>query len=271
MSFSEYEIIPSRKLKCLLPSCQMKTIKIASCLITISLAMVGAGLAEVMTIELKQGRSELVDVLGRDGDKVKVKWLKDGRILSVALDKLSDESRKEVLKKLKKSPSSYPRLDVEVSIGKRRKSKSSSYSKSVEITSKIIVTNVEQNVTCPPCQSNIIFIGQKLSDSSAYVVLSNQSFEIVPTNKGAVFESEPFVTTYYNDSDSSGYKYVGYLVVIADNKNHVIFSKTIHTALKKAISVNSKLIAQMRKYETATYMDKFMKERKNPGYRPTRF
>ena len=225
--------------------------------------MAGAGLAEVMTIELKEGRSELVDVLGRDGDKVKVKWLKDGRILSFSMDKLSDESRKEVLKKLKNSTSSYPPLDAEVSIGKRRKGDSDSYyMKSMTITGKITVTNENQNVTCPPCKSHIVFLGQSQRDTAKFVVLSNQAFDIVPTDRGAVFESEPFVTTYDSDNrgkgNMGGYKYVGYLLIVSDNKKRVLLSKTIYPALKKAMATNTELVQKFRSYKTGSYLNKSM-------------
>lgn len=243
----------------------MKSIKIATFLIAASFTMAGAVLAEVMTIELKKGRSELVDVLELNGDKIKVKWLKDGRVLSIPLSKLSDDSQKEVLKKIKKSTSAYPPVEAEVSVGKRRKS---SYNTEMTVTSKVTVTNRGRNVSCPPCKCNIIFIGQNTSSSSKYVVLSNQAFTIKPTNSGALFESEPFVTSY---SEYSGYKYVGYLVVVADKKKHVLFSKTIYPALKKAIAKDSQLVAGMTKYETGTYMNKSMIKPKEEEYNRTRF
>ena len=253
----------------------MKSIKIATFLIAASFSMVGVVSAEVMTIELKKGRSELVDVLELNGDKIKVKWLKDGRVLSFPLSRLSDDSQKEVLKKIKKSTSSYPPVEAEVSVGKRRKSGSSSYMTSMTITSKVTVTNEDRNVTCPPCKCNIIFVGQSQRNTSKYVVLSNQAFTIEPTNRGALFESEPFVTTYDSDNrgvgNSGGYKYVGYLVVVADKKKHVLFSKTIYPALKKAIAKDSQLVAGMTKYETGTYMNKSMIKPKVEKFGTTRF
>jgi len=244
----------------------MKTIQITSSILLTLWALAGMGMAEVMTIELKQGRTEMVDVLGLEGDKVKVKWLKDGRTLSFPLSKLSAESQKDVLKKIKNSTSSYPPVEAVVSIGKRRTSESSSYMKTMSVTSKVTVTNEDHKVTCPPCKCNMLFIGQSQRYTDRYVVLSNQAFEIKPTDRGAVFESEPFVTSYDSDNrgagNSGGYKYVGYLVIIADKKTQVIYSKTIYPALRKAISVNADLVAKMREYETGTYMDKSMKVRK---------
>jgi len=247
---------------------QMKSIKITAFLIVASFAMVGAALAEVMTVELKTGRSELVDVLGLSGDKIKVKSLKNGKVISFSISKLSDESQKKVLKKIKRSPSAYPPVEVKVSIGKRRESSSSSYEKSVSITSKLTVTNEDRTVECPPCKCNMIFIGQSDRYKDKYVVLSNQSFTIVPTNRGAVFASEPFVTTY---SEYSGYKYVGYLVVVADKKKHVIYTKTIYPALKKALAKDPLLVSKMVGYKRGTYLNKSMTSSESELYDRTRF
>ena len=267
LELSIIEYIARRNLNCLsvLP---MKNIKCASCLIIWSLMMVAIGRAEIMTIELNNGRSEMVDVLGVSGDSVKVKWLKDDRVLSFPLSKLSAESKKEVLAKIKKSTSSYPPVEAEVDIGKRRKSSSSSYSKSMSITAKVTVTNEDRRVECPPCKCNMIFIGQSVLDKDQYVVLSNQPFTITPTDKGAVFESEPFVTTY---SEYSGYKYVGSLIVVSDKKKHILFSKTLYPALKKAIGKNAQLVAKMTKYKTSTYLNKSMSKMEMPSYDDTRF
>ena len=203
----------------------------------------------------------VVILLERQGDKVSVKRVKDGKTFLISPDTLSDKSAKILKEKAKELKEAIPPLEIDVVIGKRRKQYDESYyMKAMNITSKIKVTNKSNKIECPPCQGNIVFIGQDQRRTSLYCVLSNQYFKITPTTRGASYETKPFTVVYDSDNKGSGniggYKYVGYLVVLRDKDDKVIATKTTYSMIKKALENKVNAAENLIKYKKETLIDK---------------
>lgn len=220
--------------------------------------------AEILTISDKKGRSMVVELVSRQGNKIVVKRLKDNKTFTIDPLTLSEESQKEIKEKSKKIKEAYPPIEAKVVINKRRKhAHRSYYMKKMTISSKITLTNKNSKIISPNCQCNIIFIGQSQRDTDRFVVLSNESFKLTPTHKGTDFKSTPTVTSYDSDNrgygNIGGYKYVGYLLVVSDrDRKSVVLTKTMYSTIKKAMEANGALANNMRNYKEGTYLDKSM-------------
>ncbi|NWK56130.1 hypothetical protein HW115_10955 [Verrucomicrobiaceae bacterium N1E253] len=224
------------------------------------------GFAEILTISDKKGRTMIVELVSRQGEKVVIKRLKDNKTFTIDPSTLSEESQQEIKEKLQEVKEAYPPIDATVVVSKRRKSENSSYyMKEMTISSKVTLTNEDSNVLSPTCQCNILFIGQNQRYSDRFVVLANESFKLTPAHQGSDFNSPPTVTSYDSDNKGSGniggYKYVGYLLVVSDQeRKSIILTKTVYSAIKKAMAANTRLAGTMRDYKVGTYLNKAMVE-----------
>jgi len=247
----------------------MKLNQIAT-LMALSILMMASCMAEVITIEDSKGRSMMVDLLAGNDQSVKIKRLKDGKVFSMPFSSLSAKSQKEIKKKLKTLKPEYPPLEVDVVMGKRRKKENDSYyMKAMTITAKVTVTNKDRKMPCPPCHGNIIFVGESQKYKDRFLILSSQTFELVPTDRGTEFVSESFVTTYDSDNKGSGniggYKYEGYLLVVSDDEGRVLLTKTLFPAIKKAMATQANFVSKFSKYPVGTYLSKSMGLTKLPS------
>jgi len=229
------------------------------------LALASSAMAapEVLTIVSDKGKQMKVSLVGKEGHKFIVRRVSDGKKFPIPPKMLSPESKQLLTDKFKALQAMYPEIEAAVSIGKRRASlNGSSYYKRMKVTGKVTLTNKEINRQCPPCSAHLIFIGQDQRDVNHFQVLSNQKFNITPTPKGTLFTAVPFTTSYDSDNKGSsnigGYKYVGYLLVVLDKKKNVILTKTLHTKIKKAMTMSANLPKTMMKYAEGLVVDKSM-------------
>ncbi|SHK40326.1 hypothetical protein SAMN02745181_3734 [Rubritalea squalenifaciens DSM 18772] len=221
--------------------------------------------AEEILIQNTSGKSIQAEVVSRDGDKVTIKRNKDGRSFTIPLSSLNADSKKKVLKELERLANSYPKLEADIVIGKRRNySNGSYYMKKMDITSKTTIKNTDLNRGCPPCDCHIILVGQDQREEDLFSVLSNQKFELTPNHKGAEFEAKPVFTKYDSDNKGTGniggYKYVGYLLVVMDKESSVILTKTNYSKIEKAIELDSSRIKKFCDYEADQKLDSRMDE-----------
>jgi hypothetical protein len=207
-----------------------------------------------------------VELLARlDDDSFRIKRIKDGKIFTIRSGCLCSESKKLLLEKAKDLKLLYPELEIKVSISKRRKKEGGSYyMKSMTISGRVTLINKDLNVPSPPCYCNIIFFGESQKYEDSYKIISNQAFKLEPTPKGASFGSEPFITSYDSDNKGrgnlGGYKYVGYLIIIADENGKVLQTKTLFPPLKKIIEMNVSIISKIKGYSEGTSLNKSMKK-----------
>jgi len=230
-------------------------------LMALSLLMMASCMAEVITIEDSKGRSMMVDLLAGNDQSVKIKRLKDGKVFSMPFSSLSEKSKKEIKKKLKTLKPEQPPLEATVVIGKRSNSRnrdyySDDYSDQRTITAKITLTNKDRGTPSPPCHCNIIFIGERMRNKDEFMVLSNQPFELVPTAKGTIFKSEPFISSY-------SYKYKGYLLVVSNDEGRILHTKTLLSEIKKAMATQANFASKFSKYTQYTRLKKSMLKAKS--------
>jgi len=223
--------------------------------------------AEVVTIESKSGKTMIVSLVSKQGDKVVIKRASDNKEFTISPDSLSDESKKLLLEKMKTLKEAYPPLEASVTIGKRRKADNDSYyMKKMTITSKVTLENTDRDIPCPTCTMNIIFIGQSQKNTDEYLVLSNQAFEVKPTLKGITKETAPFATSYDSDNKGEGniggYKYIGYLVVVTGSDKEIILTKTISSVIKKALEIDASTAERIKSFPQNTKIGKDMKKAK---------
>ena len=231
--------------------------------LVMSLSFTSSALAEVVTLTSKKGDNLIVTLLAKQGDKVLIKRASDNKEFAISLDTLSDESQASVSEKMKLLKAVYPPLDIKVSVNKRRKHKvGSSYIKVMTVSAKITVTNEDNRISCPSCNTDIIFIGQDQRDPSKYKILSSQEREIIPHDRGYSFSSESFDTEYDSDNKGvgnwGGYKYVGYLFVVCDDNNEVLHTKTNYVVIEKALESSVTKAADLMSYASGTILDKSM-------------
>jgi len=205
----------------------------------------------------------IVELISRQGDKIEIKRLKDGKTFMISPDVLDAASQALIKEKIKTIKVVYPPLEADVVISKRRKKDNGSYYMTEMTTSaKVTVTNEDKQRTSPPCSCNIIFVGQSQQNTDRFKVLSNQAFDLTPTPKGSSFSSDSFDTQYDSDNKGNGnlggYKYVGYLLIVAEKDESVILTKTLYSYIKKALNANTSFAATIREYDEGTILTKKM-------------
>ena len=219
--------------------------------------------AKIITIESRDGKLMTVTVNALKGDKVVIKRTKDSKLFTISPDSLSPNSKQQILQEMKLLKDIYPPLEADVSIGKRRSANNGSYyMKKMDISSKVSLFNKDNNIECPPCTVNMIFIGQDQSATSKFRVLSNQQFKLSPTPRGVNHSTKPFLTTYDSGNKGygnfGGYKYVAYLLVVKDKKNQVIHTKTLYSKIKKAIDQDRDFAKKLAALKTGTTLGENM-------------
>ena len=227
------------------------------------LSLVAPAFAEVVTLTSKNGKNLVVTLVAKQGDKVLVRRASDSKEFAVSLDTLNEESQQNVMDKMKSLKDAYPPLELDVVLGKRRNRVSGSYyMKDMEITAKVTVTNKDHRIPCPECSADIIFIGQDQKDPDLYKVMSTQRRGVKPTEKGAVFDSTPFVTRYDSDNKGynnvGGYKYVGYVLVVSDQDGKVLHTKATSGFIKKALDSSVTKVTDLMSYTEGAVLDKGM-------------
>lgn len=231
-----------------------------------SLLLLGsAAHAEDLILINKNGQSIEASVTGQNEGKITIKRSKDGKEFTIPLDSLNEDSQKKVQKELKRLATSYPPIKVDVVIGKRRQDyEGSDYRKLMEITSKTTLTNTDLNRSSPPCMGNILILGQDQRSDYKYKILSNQEFNLTPGHRGVDFEAKPVRTVYDSDNKGygniGGYKYVGYIIIITDEKEkEIIHYDSNYSKAKKAMEMSSKLITEIREYSAEKMVDENLK------------
>ena len=219
--------------------------------------------AKIITIESIKGKAMTVELVAVQERNITIKRTKDNREFTIATDSLSPQSQRLIAKEATALKERYPPLDADVSVSKRRKADNDSYyMKKMVITSKITLTNKNHKIPCPPCKINMIFIGQDQRNPDIFSLLSNQQFKVTPTPKGTQTQTSPFETSYDSDNKGEGniggYKYVGYLLIVSDKNNKVIYTKTLYSKIKKALDLDISITNKLKLYAPGTKLNQLM-------------
>jgi hypothetical protein len=203
--------------------------------------------------------------VGKEGDKVVIRRVDNGKEYTISPDSLSEGSQKLIQDQAKNLKAVYPPLEADVVIGTRRKpSNGSSYMRNMEVSAKVTLTNTKVNVDCPPCTGTLLFVGQDQSFDKDFKILSSQKFEMKPTKEGTLFLAESFSTIYDSDNKGEGnlggFKYEGYLLVVRDQDGTVILTKTVYSKMKNALENDVSLVEVLCKLPTGTQLNESMKK-----------
>lgn len=173
----------------------------------------------------------------------------DGNIFNVKISLFDQESQKKIVAA---APLAFPKLDIKVSIGKRReKQRGSSYMKSNLVSVSTKIKNTARDIDLPKCKFTIFLIGRnarryanKSMDWSK--ILSIQKFETsILASKEYSHEFVPIRTSYDSDKDSTntgGWEFDGYLLIIQDPKGEILLAKSSIGPVKTTVINNPQLL-----------------------------
>jgi len=243
----------------------MKTMKLTPIRIITLLYLLYTAIAaaEDVSLESKEGKVMVVSLISRQGDKVLIKRKSDNKKFTISPDSLSEKSKKIILEKMKTLKVDYPKLEALVIINKRRKGDDVSlFTKELKrstITSKITLKKIDSHIPCPTCTMNIVFLGESQRLPDNYMILSNQAFQVTPTDKGIITKTTPFSTSYDKDKEGvgniGGYKYVGYLLIITNAEKEIIYTKTNSSVFKKALKLDASAAERAKSFTQNTLCD----------------
>lgn len=197
-----------------------------------------------------KGRAMDVEVLSftKSSGNVRIKR-KDGNIFNLKISLFDEESQKKIEAA---APAAFPKLDINISVGKRRqKHDGSFYMKRnlVSVTAKI--KNISRDIDLPKCHFTIFLIGR---NSKRYAdrkldwskILSIQKFETaILASKEFSHELVPISTSYDSDKDYTnlgGWEFDGYLLVIQKPDGEILMGKSSIGPLKTAVTNNPQLL-----------------------------
>lgn len=218
-----------------------------------------------MILEDLKGRQMEITVLRKEGEKIVIERVDNGKEYKISPDSLSESSQAELLEIVKNLKPAYPPINADVVIGTRRKDHNgSSYMRKMDVSAKVTLTNEKANVDSPPCKGEMVFLGQNQKFDREFQILSNQKFTLTPTKDGTVFEAKPFATTYDSDNKGDGniggFKYEGYLLVVRDMEDKVLFTKTVYSKIKKALELDVSFADELSKLPTGTLLNDSLKK-----------
>lgn len=197
-----------------------------------------------------KGRTMDVEVTAytKSSGNVRIKR-KDGNFFNVKISLFDKESQKRIKAA---APAAYPKLNINISAGKRRqKVAGSSYMKSNLVSVSVKIKNPARDIDLPKCRFTIILIGR---NSKRYAdknldwskILSIQKFETaILASKEYSQELQPISTKYDSDKDSSnigGWEYDGYLLIVQKPDGEILKAKSSIGPLKTSVVDNPALL-----------------------------
>lgn len=179
------------------------------------------------------GQTMDVEVLAytKSSGNVKIKRIEDGQIFNVKIDVFDPESQKAIAEA---APVRIPKLNVDVSVGRRRaREGDSSFMKRQEITVTIKAENESRDIDLAKTKFTVLLIARNTrrysseNSDTAKILLKEDFSQSLQAGKDLEYECQPVVTSYDSDRDSSnigGWEYDGYLLVLQDPEGKVITS-----------------------------------------------
>lgn len=215
---------------------------------------------KVMSVRDTKGRSIEIELLSVTGESIRFKRLDNAKEFSVAINTFDEDSQQKIRKEAATLPAVLPPLDVDVVIGKRRSKKQSYYVEDQEISCTVKLKNLSQTIPLPGLTGRVLFVGRNQRTPDAYTILSVQDFpvELKPGESSAA-ELKSFLTKYDSDNKGlgnvGGYQYSGYLLVLLNDKQEVVFDQTTDGGIRKALTERPMLLEKMAAYPRRAYFN----------------
>ena len=230
----------------------LPTSTLAALLVTLSIfaaAVFSVSAAEI-EVASTSGQKITVEVLGYTASSGNVRIKRsDGQIINTKISVFDKASQEKIVAN---APKESAKLDLEVSVGKKReRDGDSSYRKTMIVTTSVKVSNQSRDIDLPQTKFTLLLVGRNSKryadrDQDWYKVLSVQTFstELV-AGKASEHELKTIKTSYDSDKDDSnlgGWEFEGYLLVGQNADGKVVTSKTNLGAVSTTTVKQEKLI-----------------------------
>lgn len=218
--------------------------------------------ADPLEVADSKGRAISIDLLSFAEDKVTFTVPGKGdHEYELALATFDEASREKIIEASKSLKPRIPKLEIEASIGKRRK-KTGYYMVRQTVTAKLTFSNPSHSLSFPGAKARLLFIGRNRRDDSVFSVLKVQEFDLPPiaATKSREIEAKPVVTNY--DSDNAGYgnaggfQYDAYIVGLLGEEGQILGFKTSDPGIRSAIGEEPAFIGKVIAYQEGTRFDK---------------
>ncbi|WP_193213354.1 hypothetical protein [Luteolibacter marinus] len=194
------------------------------------------------TFEVKneQGRALHIELLEVADDVVTFATTgeKGGKEHSLAIGKFDADSQAKILEEAKDLKPRPPKLDVTVSVSKKR-DKKGYYMVDQTVSTKVSIRNLGMR-DLPKSKGYMTYFGRDRSSPDEYKVMARKTFDCQIAARG-LFEVAVagFKTSFDSDKKGSGniggFQYDGYLLVLMDEAGNVLHAKTSDPALRSML------------------------------------
>jgi len=224
-------------------------------LLLTAIALTGFSSATEMVVKDFLSRELTIDLLGLSEDKVTFRRKGEPQEFVLPLDRFDPESREMIKKEALDLPVLLPKIEIDLSIGKRRQKEGSSYYMvQQDITTTAKVRNLSLTQALPPVTAKVIYFGQDRRDTRAFTVMAVRTFPIqLAPGATMTTELDSFETRYDSDSKGygniGGYQYTGYLLVLTDEKENIVLHQTTYGTARATISADPTALKTMATYQ----------------------
>jgi len=215
--------------------------------------VVTSSFADTVTVSDQKGREIEIELISVADDSVTFRRAGIPTEYTLPFDNFATESQELIRKHTSQLPVVMPKIQADVVIGKRRQKGDSYYMVKQEISATVKLTNPSLTTPVPPITGKIVYIGQDRRSPDLLSILSSQPVKAtIDPGKTFVKEMESFVTTYDSDNKGSGNvggsQYVGYILVMLDQRGNVVVDQTTSGPFRKAINNKPGLLKEIITY-----------------------
>lgn len=209
--------------------------------------------AAPLSVTDQKGRAIEIEVVSLAGDAVTFRRAGSAKEFTLPLSDFAAPSQDLIRKEASQIPVVLPKIQPDVTIGKRRSKGDSYYMVKQEITCTVKLTNPSLTTAIPEVAGKILFIGQDRRTPELLEILSTQSLEAsIKPGETFVKEMEAFITSYDSDNKGvgnvGGSQYIGYILVMTDAAGNVVVSQSLTASLRQEFENKPAILKELLKY-----------------------
>ncbi len=192
------------------------------------------------TFTAKDGKTVKASIVSLIGDSLKIKAT-NGRFFHVPVSKFVEDDQEYIKKwcemqiKIGASTGPEPRIDIDVSAGKRNDNGPYYADHKQTISSSVTIENRELKANFENLKGTLLLFGKGVADSSEYKILHKQQFEFsLLKSQKTTLQGKTIRNTYEKGySYRDGHKYGGFAFIVQNQHGVVIKKKASSTTLDK--------------------------------------
>lgn len=195
----------------------------------------------VVTVVNLKDQSIIARLIAVTEKEVKLERVRDQKVFKLKLDQLKPDTVKMLREHAKTLPLEYPKLELNMVSGTRRKAVNGSfYMKEQKMTHKLKIENDDDELACPEIIVDFFGFGQDQRNPKVFKVLNRQKgkFKLEPGGEKEIPFAQ-FSTSYDSDNKGTGniggYKFYGYIAVLSTPKGKVLRTVTNMARLDKLL------------------------------------